>query len=125
MRRVVCKALTERQRVILLKVGADQVVLPEHEAGQRLAHSLTTPLLLEQFALGPNHTLSELRVPASFVGRTLREVDLRGRFGVTLLAVKRADELVVSPPVDYRFAGEDLLVAIGANTQIAHLAELS
>lgn len=125
VRRVICKALTERQKAILLKVGADQVVLPEHEAGQRLAQSLTMPLLLEQFALGNKHTLTELRVPSSFVGQTLREVDLRGRFGVTLLAVKRADDLIISPPADHRFAAEDLLVAIGANEQIARLSELT
>jgi trk system potassium uptake protein TrkA len=125
VRRVICKALTERQKSILLKVGADQVVLPEHEAGQRLAHSLTTPLLLDQFALGNKHTLTELRVPPSFVGQTLREVDLRGRFGVTLLAVKRADDLIISPPATHRFAADDLLVAIGANEQIARLSELA
>jgi trk system potassium uptake protein TrkA len=125
VRRVICKALTERQKAILLKVGADQVVLPEHEAGQRLAHSLISPLLLDQFALGNRHTLTELRVPPNFVGQTLREVDLRGRFGVTLLAVKRADDLIVSPPADHRFAADDLLVAIGANEQIARLSELT
>lgn len=125
VRRVICKALTERQKAILLKVGADQVVLPEHEAGQRLAQSLTMPLLLEQFALGTTHTLTELRVPSSFVGQTLRSIDLRGRFGVTLLAVKRADDLIISPPAVLSFAREDLLVVIGTNEQIARLSELA
>lgn len=125
VRRIICKALSERQKSILLKVGADQVVLPEHEAGQRLALSLTSPLLLEQLALGTGHTLTELRAPASLVGQTLRAVDLRARFGVTLLAVKRGDELIISPPADLRFAADDLLIAIGANEQIARLSELS
>lgn len=125
VRRVICKTLTERQKTILLKVGADQVVLPEAEAGERLAHSLTTPLLLEHFALGPDHTLTELQAPPSFVGRTLRELDLRGQFGVTVLAVKRVDELVVSPSADERLAAGDLLVAIGANAQIAQVAGLA
>lgn len=125
VRRVVCKALTERQKAILLKVGADQVVLPEHEAGRRLARNLTAPLLLEQLPLGAGHTLSELRVPASFIGQNLRSIDLRARFGVTLLAVKRDRDLIISPPVDYRLASDDLLVAIGTDEQIARLSELS
>ncbi len=125
VRRVICKALTERQRAILLKVGADQVVLPEYDAGQRLAQSLTSPLLLEQFTLGTTHTLTELRVPASFIGQTLRSVDLRARFGVTLLAVKHADELIVSPSADYSFTADDLLVAIGTNEQIRRLSEFA
>lgn len=125
VRRVICKALTERQKAILLKVGADQVVLPEHEAGRRLAQSLTMPLLLEQFALGASHMLSELRVPPSFIGQTLRSVDLRGRFGVTLLAVKRADDVIISPSAVLTFAADDLLVIIGANEQIARLYEIA
>lgn len=125
VRRVICKALTERQKAILLKVGADQVVLPETEAGRRLAQSLTMPLLLEQFALGTTHTLTELRVPPSFVGQTLRAIDLRGRFGVTLLAVKRGDDVIISPPAVLSFARDDLLVVIGTNEQIAHLSEMT
>ena len=125
VRRVICKALTERQKAILLKVGANQVVLPEHEAGQRLAHSLTSPLLLEQLALGNRHTLSELHAPPSFAGQTLRSIDLRGRFGVTLLAVKRADELIISPSSDHRFAADDLLVIVGTNEQIARVSEIA
>ncbi len=124
VRRVVCKTLTERQKAILLKVGADQVLLPEAEAGQRLAYTLTTPLLLEHFSLGPDHTLTELQVPPSFIGQSLREIDLRARFGVTVLAVKRPDELIVSPSADQRFAAGDLLVAIGTNAHIARLSEL-
>ncbi len=89
-----------------------------------MARSLTSPLLLDQFALGNRHTLTELRVPPSFVGQTLREVDLRSRFGVTLLAVKRTEDLVISPSATHRFAADDLLVAIGTNEQITRLSGL-
>ena len=71
VRRIVCKALSERQQSILLKVGADQVILPEHEAGQRLAYMLTTPLMLDQLPLGPEHSITELRPPPDYVGRPL------------------------------------------------------
>ena len=125
VRRVVCKALSQRQKDILLKVGADRVVLPEHEAGQRLAYSLTMPLLLDHLALDANYTITEFHAPASITGRTLREADLRGRFAVTLLAVKRGAELLISPPSDLTIEADDLLVVIGGDANLARLAELS
>lgn len=123
VRRVVCKALSERQKAILLKIGADQVVLPEHEAGQRLALSLTMPLLLEHIMLDPHHSITELRTPAPFVGRTLSQVNLPGRFAVTVLAIKRGEEMRISPSADFVMQADDLLVVIGSDENISHLLE--
>ncbi len=121
---VVCKASTERQRSILLKVGADRVVLPEQEAGRRLAQVLTAPGVLDQLELEPGYSITELQVPKSMVGHTLVESDLRRRFGITVLVVKRNQSLVVSPPPDYTLADEDLLVVLGANSNISRLHQM-
>jgi len=117
--------LSERQQAILLKVGADRVVLPEYEAGQRLAYSLTMPLLLDQLVLDANHAITELRTPGSFVGRSLRQVDLRGRFAITLLAIKRQEEFLISPSADVIMQEEDLLVVIGSNANLDRLTRIS
>ncbi len=121
---VVCKASTERQRDILLKVGADRVVLPEQDAGRRLAQVLTAPGVLDQLELEPGYSITELKVPQPLVGHTLSESDLRRRFGITVLVVKHKQSLVVSPPADYTLAAEDLLVVLGANTNIGRLNDL-
>ncbi len=123
VRRVVCKARTERQRDILLRVGADHVVLPEHEAGQRLAYVLTGPNFLDQIELEPGISITEIRVPKTMIGETLLESDLRRRYGVTLLVVKRGKTLVVLPATDYVFQEDDLLVVIGTNEDIGRLSE--
>ena len=60
VRQIVCKAQDERQSSVLLKVGADRVVLPESEAGERLAYLLTVPLTLGQLAVGSDHSIMEL-----------------------------------------------------------------
>lgn len=125
VRNVVCKATTQRQRTILLRVGADHVVLPEHDAGRRLAHVLSGPGILDQLELEPGYSITELRVPRSLVGQTLINSDLRHRFGVTVLVVKRARTLMVSPAPDFTFSEEDLLVVIGSDTDIARLHELT
>jgi trk system potassium uptake protein TrkA len=125
VRNIVCKTTTERQRAILLRVGADHVVLPEHDAGRRLAHVLTGPGILDQLELEPGYSITELRVPQSLVGHTLLDTDLRRRFGVTVLVVKREQTLTVSPSPDFTFENNDLLVVIGNNADISRLHELT
>jgi trk system potassium uptake protein len=124
VRRVVCKALGERQKAVLEKVGADEVILPEHEAGQRLAYMLTTPLLLDQLPLGAEHSITELRVPSSYIGRTLRDLDIRQRIRLTIVAIKRGQEVTISPPPETVLDHDDILVAIGPNDQVTRFAEL-
>ncbi|HMO59487.1 MAG TPA: TrkA family potassium uptake protein, partial [Roseiflexaceae bacterium] len=120
--RVICKALNERQRTILLRVGADRVILPEFEAGARLAQELAAPGMVDQIALGSEHSIIELRVPRSLVGQSIMEADLRRRFGITILAIKRNDILTVSPPPDYTLTNGDILAVIGENTCIARIS---
>jgi trk system potassium uptake protein len=124
VRQVICKAATERQRTILLRLGADRVILPEHEAGARLAQELAAPHVLAQLELGDGHSVTELRVPRSLVGRTLQEVDLRRKFAVAVVAVKRGASLTVAPAPQLAFAADDLLVVIGETAGIHRLAEL-
>ena len=119
---VLCKAATERQRDILLKVGADRVVLPEHEAGQRLAQDIISMGQLRPVLLGEGHHIEEVKVPGSLVGMSLREADLRRRFGVSVLVAKRGTELTVSPPPDYFLVAGDRLVVLGTVSDIAHFA---
>jgi trk system potassium uptake protein len=125
VRHVICKATTKRQRTILLRIGADRVVLPEHEAGRRLAAELVSPTVVDQIALGQDHSVTELIVPRSLLGKTLQEADLRRRFNVAVLAIKRDDVLSISPPPQYIFQPEDVLVVIGENAGIGRVCELS
>jgi trk system potassium uptake protein len=117
---VVCKALTERQKTILLKVGADEVVLPEHEAGVRLARRLVAPDLIDQLELGPDSNLVQMRVPDAMVGQTLRALDLTNRFGVVVLAVK-GQHVRTAPSADMVLADGDVLVLLGPDDATARV----
>lgn len=123
VRRIICKAQNQKQRVALLAIGADEVILPEQDSAYRLAYSLTMPLLIDQIAMGERYSITELKVPASFVGRTLRELDLRQRFGVTVVAVEHRGELIIAPLADYTFEPTDKLAVLGSNERIASLSE--
>jgi trk system potassium uptake protein len=122
VRCVICKALSERQAEILRRIGADQVVLPEREAGRRLALELAMPQLLDSMVLGPGNSVAEVQLPEWLVGRSLAETRLKDRLGVTVLVVKSGENLIVSPPASYIFQPGDLLVVIGTETAVSLLA---
>jgi trk system potassium uptake protein TrkA len=122
LRMVICKALNQRQKAILLRVGADQVVLPEQEAGERLARQLQMPLVLDQLQLEPGVSVTELRCPAGLAGHTLGELDLERRFGVSVLAIK-GQRMRISPSQDEVLSTGDMLIVLGPDTAIQQLHE--
>jgi trk system potassium uptake protein TrkA len=120
VRRVVCKAVSERQQQILLRVGADHVVLPEHEAGARLAWRLAEPQVLDHLELGAGFSVAEMKVPPWLIGQSLMVSGLRKRFNINVLAIRRATQMIVTPPADMLFARDDMIVIIGADASISN-----
>lgn len=111
---VVCKALSFRQRQILLKVGADVVILPEHDAGVRLATELSASgRVLEQVDLQPGSSVRELPCPARLQGRTLAQIDLPRQLGLTVVAARG-----VRGP-DEKLETGDRLILIGNDKDLA------
>ena len=123
---VVCKAPTARQEQILLKVGADKVVRPEREAGIRLAEALINPTMLERFALGSDtdYNIAEFKVPSSLCHQTLAQSDIRGRFGISILVIKRGEDVVVNPPPDMVLQTADAVVILGRAEDIQTFSQL-
>lgn len=119
---IICKALNTRQRDILLKVGASRVILPEYEAGHRLALELTIPGMLGQIELGPGHVISEIKAPEHITGVALERSDFRKR-NLKVLVVKRGDRLIVSPGQDFVPQPDDVLVVIGKPADIERCTE--
>lgn len=124
VKRIICKATSEKQRTVLLAIGADEVILPEQESARRLAQTLTVPLFVDQIAMGKRYNITELNVPASFVGQSLNQCQLRQRYGVTLLAVEKDNQVVISPAADYVFSPSDRIAVVGTNEQIDRLGQL-
>jgi trk system potassium uptake protein len=123
VKRVICKALSERQADILMRIGADRVVLPEKEAGQRLALEIITPQLVDSMVLGPGNTIAEVLTPGWLEGKSIGESRLRERFGLLVLLAKSDSSLIVSPPSDYIFKRNDLLVVIGSEKAVSRFSD--
>lgn len=89
VKRVIAKATTPMQRHILMLIGADQVVSPEEEMGAKLAKHLLVPLALDMIPLAEGFSIMELKAPPSFVGKELKELKLRQRFGINVVGIKK------------------------------------
>ena len=111
--KVVCKAHDETHRQVLLKLGADQVVIPEQEQAARLAKSLSSYNVLDYIELSGEYGIIEVPAPRNWVGKSLKTLNVRAKLGVNILAIKQGDTINVSPSADYPIGSEDILVVLG------------
>ena len=120
--RIVAKATSELAAQVLTKVGADEVVRPEHDSGVHLARHLVTPALVDAFELGDNHGVEEIKAGPDLVG-TLAHLRLTNRFRVQVIAVARDERLTAAPKADFEVREGDRLVVIGATADLDRFRE--
>ncbi|MBO8129458.1 MAG: TrkA family potassium uptake protein [Peptococcaceae bacterium] len=118
---VVAKARTELHGRVLKKVGADKVVFPERDMGVRLARGLVSKNILDQIELSPDFSILELVAPPVFAGKTLIESGIRRKYGVTILAIRRGNDVILSPGAQQKIEEGDVLVAVGRNDRLKAL----
>jgi trk system potassium uptake protein TrkA len=118
---VVAKASSEIHGKLLQRVGADHVVFPEYQAGCALAQTLTQPALLDRFELDPENSIVEVLIPEEFHGKTLAQLELRGRYGVNVLAIGNGDKFVINPAPQQKLTQGLIMVVIGSNKNIQRL----
>jgi trk system potassium uptake protein TrkA len=121
IKQVVAKASSDIHGKLLRKVGADQVIFPEHDAGCNLAYALTKPGILERFDLDPDNSIVEITVPEDFDNKTLAELQLRSRYGVNLLAIGNGEKFKINPEPQERLSRGLIMVIIGSNRDIQRL----
>lgn len=110
---IVAKAHNELHGKMLAKIGADRVVYPERDMGQRVAHNLVSTNVLDYIELSPNLSLVEVKTPQSFAGKTLAEVNLRVKYGVNVVAIERGDQIIVPPVPGEKMEQDDVLIIVG------------
>jgi trk system potassium uptake protein TrkA len=125
VRRVICKARTRTQRSILLKVGADEVILPEQEAGQRLARRLISTGIVDFMDINEDMSVVEMETPGYLVGQSLMESDLRKVYNVVVVAIRREGRVVILPIASEVLRKNDILVVIGETEDCQKLSRLA
>ena len=126
--RVVAKAVTPLHGRILEKLGVSRVIFPEREMAMRIAHGLVIPNVIDYIELSRDFSIVELPAPEMFVGRTLKDLELRPKYGLTLIAIKRqpadsaaAEVTTIVPAADEIIRTGDVLSLLGSNERLSAL----
>ena len=121
---IIAKAKNALHGKMLEKIGADRVVYPERDMGQRVAHSLVSSSILDYIELSPELSLVEVTASGGLIGRTLAQTDLRALYGVNVVAIKRFEDLIVPPQPDEMILKGDVLIVIGATAGVRRMEDL-
>ncbi len=115
-KKIIAKAGTKTQGKVLSKVGADIIVFPEKDMGERIARSLITTSLIDFLDVSPDISIIELKVPSLMIGKDLVELNLRKKYGITIISIKDSNGNIITPPdISYKFCKDDIVTLIGEN----------
>lgn len=122
---IIAKANSEIHAKILYKIGADRIVFPERDMGVRVAHNLVSTNILDYIELSPNYSIAEIVTPKIWHGKTLNELNIRANYGINVVALKRGEEINVSPVAEDRIEPGDIIVAIGSEEDLTKVEILN
>lgn len=122
---IVAKATSNRQALILKKLGADKIIFPERDMGVRVAHNLSASNLMDFIQLSPDYSIAEFLCPVTWVGKTLKQLNVRSKYKVTVLAIERGnDDIKIDPYPDSLLQEGDVLVLLGKDEDIKEIEKI-
>jgi len=125
-RRIIVKGVTQEHGKLLRHLGVERVIFPEIEIAQSLADRETWPNVVDFLPIDPEYSFLEIAVPNSFIGQSLRDVNLRQRTGVWVVGIKDvlSGHLEMFPSGEFRFHEDQLLLVVGKSPNLNRLREL-
>ena len=121
---IIAKGQSDLHAKVLYKIGADRVILPEKDMGVKVAHNLVSSSILDFIELSPDYSIMELRVLNKWSGKTLKELKLRSSYGINIMAIKRGDDIDISPKAEDILLEDDIIVAIGSTSDLSDLYDI-
>lgn len=121
---IIAKGQSDLHAKVLYKIGADRVILPEKDMGVKVAHNLVSSSILDFIELSPDYSIMELRVLNKWSGKTLKELKLRSSYGINIMAIKRGDDIDISPKAEDILLKDDIIVAIGSTSELSDLDDI-
>jgi len=120
VKNIIVKAPNEEHKLILEKVGATDVIIPEKEMAKKVAQSLISPNVLDCLPLSEGYMIFEIAPPTSFLGKSIAELELRTKYHIEVIAVKDVltDQITMVPPASFRLKDGEILVVIAKDTDI-------
>ena len=118
---IIAKGNSDLHAKVLYKIGADRVILPEKDMGVRVAHNLVSSSILDYIELSPDYSIMEIEALDEWTGKPLRELKLRSKYGINVMAIKKGDEINLTPSADDLLEPKDVIVAIGSAEDLGSL----
>ncbi|WP_141431342.1 TrkA family potassium uptake protein [Bacillus sp. 03113] len=115
---ITVKAQNDYHEKVLRKIGADHVVHPERDMGQRIAHNILSNSVLDYLELSDEHSIVEIVARGKLEGHSIMDLDIRAKYGINIVAIKRNSEIIVSPQATEIIHEDDILIVIGADVDI-------
>lgn len=124
VQKIIAKAISKRQGQVLEAIGAHWVIYPERDMGERVANQLLSPNMLNYIELSKTYNIEEVMIPSQMVGKNLRELDIRAKFNVSVIAIVRRDDIIISPSPEELLQEEDMLLTIGKRKDLTKFSSL-
>lgn len=130
---IIARAISPIHSQVLKQVGATEVIHIEIEEGRRIANKLITPFILEHIPLSKNQSLAEIRIPKDFIGKSLFKLDLRKKYNINVISIKREEttiddlgnpvkeEMAIAPDSTTVLKENDIIVIVGNEKDIEQL----
>ncbi len=118
---IVAKAQSPMHKRILEKLGANSVIIPEQEMADRIAHKLVEPNILDFIEISDEYSLVEEQAPDAWINKSIKDLSVRARLGINIIAVKNGKDINIAPGGDYIVRNGDVLVIIGKYEALAKL----
>jgi trk system potassium uptake protein TrkA len=118
VKHIIVKAGSQIHGRVLRKIGVEEVVFPEEDMGIRVANKIASTNILDYISISKEFDLVEFQATEKLVGKTLKELSLRNRYGITVIAIKHDGSVIVSPKAEQKIEGEDTLFLVGKTEDI-------
>ncbi len=115
---VTVKAQNDYHAKVLKKIGADQIIHPERDMGNRIANNLMSSNVLDYLELSDEHSIMEIKANDRIAGYSIKDLDIRANYGINIVGIKRDESIIISPNADQKILIGDILLVIGAVVDI-------
>lgn len=120
---IMVKASTDIEGRILTRLGADKVIFPDREMGIRVANDIMNGNYFEAIELSEEYSIVDMMAPSDWVGRNLQQLNIRSKYGVSIIGIRGLEETNINPAAEYTLQPQDVLIVLGHNTEIQRLRE--
>lgn len=118
IKRLIVKASNAMHGKVLEKIGVEKIVYPEKDTGIRVAHQLVSSNILEFIQISHDYSMEEIKISEALQGKTLKDMNLRKKYEIEVLAIKRKEKLILIPNSEEEMVLNDLLIIIGKTENI-------